>query len=293
MHPIQVKKKNVRNGQQETKGQFFRFYEIMNYPIPRLKYFFAYDRRGLSDKETLKTDFGSEFSRDTKSALFSEFLAFIEKWNWLYSQFPFVKQIFLANSLTFNALKSSSDIDLFVVTQKGRIWTARLLMSIMMFFFQIKRTPKSEFKRFCLSFFVDEDHINLESLLLSEKDVYLSYWIAHLVPLYQEQRNGVVFQKNAWISQFLPYFPKKQAIFLWNSIITGKWFFKKLIECFFGWIVWEVFERMVKKIWLPRMKRLQKKNPELHQGVVVSDWILKFHYDQRKTYSDLFFSQTP
>lgn len=186
----------------------------MNYPIPRLKYFFAYDRRGLSDKETLKTDFGSEFSRDTKSALFSEFLAFIEKWNWLYSQFPFVKQIFLANSLTFNALKSSSDIDLFVVTQKGRIWTARLLMSIMMFFFQIKRTPKSEFKRFCLSFFVDEEHVNLEPLLLFEKDVYLPYWVAHLVPLYQEQRNEVVFQKNAWISQFLPYFPRKQAIFL-------------------------------------------------------------------------------
>lgn len=289
MYQTPVKKKNVGNGQQGSRDHFFHFYEMMNYPIPRLRIFFAY-KWFLLDKNNLKTEIWSEFSRNSKSALFSEFLTFIQKWNWIYSQFPFIKQIFLANSITFNALKSSSDIDLFVVTQKGRIWTARFFMSIMMLFFQIKRNSKNEFKRFCLSFFVDEEHIDLEPLLLSEKDVYLPYWIAHLVPLYQEQRSEIVFQKNVWISHFLPYFPKRQAIFLWNSVILGKWLFKKLVERSFRGMVWEILERWIKKIWLTRMKRLQKDKPELHQGVIISDWILKFHYDQRKKYSDLFFS---
>lgn len=156
----------------------------------------------------------SGFSWSEKSEKLDEFLFFIQKWNWIYAQFPFVKQIFLANSITFNALKSTSDIDLFVVVQKERIWTARLFMSIIMAIFQIKRSKKSEYKKFCLSFFVDEEHLNLENLLLDEKDIYLPYRIAHLVPLYQEQRNDCVFKQNTWITRFLPYFPKKQVIFL-------------------------------------------------------------------------------
>lgn len=261
----------------------------MDYPIPYSRDFFAY-KPWLLNKKKLKSEFWSRFSWYYKPSLLLEFLAFIKKWNWLYLHFPFVKEIFLANSIAFNALKSTSDIDLFVVVQKGRVWTARLIMTFLMVLFNIKRTQKSEYKKFCLSFFVDEDHYDLEPLLLNEKDIYLPYWVAHLVPLYQEQITNKIFEENSWITRFLPHFPVMQTIFLWNQIITGRWIFKRLIEGILQWKLWDTFENLIKKLRFPRIIRLQKQTPELHQECIVSDSILKFHYDKRKMYSDLFFS---
>jgi len=51
-----------------------------------------------------------------------------------------------------------------------------------------------------------------------------------------------------------------------------------------------LLEKFIKLIWYPRIQTLKQKNPDLHHGVLVQDGILKFHYDKRKTYSDLFFS---
>ena len=68
------------------------------------------------------------FSWDEKGELIQDFLAFIKKWWWLYSNFPFVDQIFLANSLCFNALKARSDIDFLLLHrseefgQQGFLW---------------------------------------------------------------------------------------------------------------------------------------------------------------------------
>lgn len=107
-------------------------------------------------------------------------------------------------------------------------------MSILMWCFGIKRTKKCQFKRFCLSFFVDADHLGLEHLLLGEQDIYLPYWIAHLVPLYQRVRSERFFQVNSRIRRFLPNAPLKQAIFLGKlKVFEGKGRFRRLIECIF------------------------------------------------------------
>ena len=107
-------------------------------------------------------------------------------------------------------------------------------MSILMRCFGIKRMKKRQFKRFCLSFFVDADHLGLEHLLLGEQDIYLPYWVAHLVPLYQRERSDRLFQVNSWVRRFLPNIPLKQAIFLGKlKVFEGKGRFRRLIECIF------------------------------------------------------------
>jgi hypothetical protein len=86
--------------------------------------------------------------------------------------------------MSFNGLHADSDIDLFVVAQERRVWLARFFMTLMMWVYSIKRSGKTTRKSFCLSFFVDRNNQNLESLLLHKRDIYLPYWIAHLVPVY-------------------------------------------------------------------------------------------------------------
>lgn len=122
------KKINVENEVQETKDLSFRFYKVMDYPIPQEEDYFAYHTK----KKVRACPSSPSFSRSKKSSLMSDFLIFLKRWKFLYSNFPFVEEIFLANSMTFNALSSSSDIDLFVITQQGRIWTARFMMSLIL-----------------------------------------------------------------------------------------------------------------------------------------------------------------
>ena len=273
--------KNVKNEQHEDKT--FRFYQIMWYPIPRNKNVFAY----CFKCEVWEND--QKFSWDKSSEFLDEYLSYINKWGSLFPHFPFVKEIYLANSITFNALSSDSDIDLFVVCEKGRVWLSRLIISFLMMIFWIKRNKKNYKKRFCLSFFVDDENENLKGIMLGKKDIYLAYWVVHLVPLYSESWAVSVYEKNSWIQHYLPNITLQQNIFLWNKIFSGRWWFKKCIEFLFAWKIWNAIEHVVQKKWGCRMKKIIAKNPEAHRWTVYEKWMLKFYKDMRKYYSDLFF----
>lgn len=258
----------------------------MNYPLPLEKDFFAYHSKR---KVWLPSRF-SRFSRKEKPNLMEDFLAFLSKWKFLYRNFPFVEEIFLANSISFNALTPNSDIDLFVITKEGKIWTARLLMSLILRVFWLKRTAKREYQCFCLSFFVDRRKTDLEPLLLHERDIYLPYWIAHLTSLYQEKRSNSLFEKNAWILRFLPNFPLQQLISLGWNMLEGRGKFKTCLEFLLNGKFWDCLEKIIAYFWRKRIAHLQAENPEFHHGVIVSEGILKFHHDKREKYSELFFS---
>lgn len=259
----------------------------MNYPVPQARHLFSYKSK---DQKKATPWLSQSFSWTKKAPLMSDFLSFIKKRNRLFSNFPFVKEIYLANSISFNALHKDSDIDLFVITEKQKIWTARLIMSLLMAFFHIKRNKKTEYKRFCLSFFIDEENIDIEHLLIDEKDIYFPYRIAHLVPLYQEHKTDAFFKKNIWIHRFLPNLPPKQNIFLGNDLVEGRGIFKNIIEFLLKGKIWIGLEIVIKKIWTKRIQDIKKKSPEIHHWIIVKEGILKFHYDKRKKYSDLFFS---
>ncbi|MDR0650197.1 MAG: hypothetical protein LBG59_02025 [Candidatus Peribacteria bacterium] len=46
-----------------------------------------------------------------------DYIAEIEKYATLYKSLPFVEEIYLCNSITFNALHQDSDIDLFIIAR--------------------------------------------------------------------------------------------------------------------------------------------------------------------------------
>lgn len=147
----------------------FSFYKKLNYPLPL-------------QSET--------FSRKEKSLIMTEYLSFINQRKRIFKYIPYIEEVFLANSITFNALKKDSDIDLFIITDPHHLWTTRLATSLIMYFFNIKRSKKKIRKRFCLSFFVSSQQHSIQEILLNEQDIYLPYRIAHLVPLYQKKQKS-------------------------------------------------------------------------------------------------------
>ena len=110
---------------------YLRFYEIMNYPVPKnAEIFFQYSEaehrninKILKNLDIKNSEY--KFSRDKKSEYMDEYLQEIKKLKTTFQSIPFVQQIFLCNSISFNALDKNSDIDLFIIAEPGRIRTVK------------------------------------------------------------------------------------------------------------------------------------------------------------------------
>ena len=231
---------NSRNWSNKTTAPF-SFYEAMNYPIPDSETAFSRTQKNpLSFYEAMNypiPDSETAFSRTQKNPHLESFLQIIRQRQRIFRYIPFVETVFLANSLSFNACKENSDIDLFIITKSNHLRTARLITSLVMAIIGIKRNAKTSAKKFCLSFFISSDLKSLQSLLLNEQDIYLPYRIAHLVPLYDQNKKSdfssneqKFYQQNLRVKDYLPNRTPKQHIFLNLPIEQGSSRLKKAIE---------------------------------------------------------------
>jgi len=77
---------------------------------------------------------------------------------------PFVSAIILNGSLAIGNIKESSDIDLLIITKKGRIFTTRFFVNLIGILTGQKR-PKNEKKshagKFCFNYFTTEDYLKI------------------------------------------------------------------------------------------------------------------------------------
>ena len=117
---------------------------------------------------------------------------------------PFVRGIFICNTLARSGAKDSSDIDLFVVAADRRVWTARLFTTGLAAAFGLRPTPGNATDGICLSFYVAESALDLRALALPN-DEALPRWIADFYPLYDEVDIAEkIFAQNAWIFAAVP-----------------------------------------------------------------------------------------
>jgi hypothetical protein len=97
-----------------------------------------------------------------------------------WSYLPFVKEVYVCNSVAIGNAHSNSDIDLLIISQKNSMFLARLFwmlffyMSFQRSFFSIK------FGRICPSFWIDGDFDLIDSVS-NEVDPYISIWKKNLI----------------------------------------------------------------------------------------------------------------
>lgn len=128
-----------------------------------------------------------------------------QKFSWVFKVTPFVRGVFLANSLALGLPSEKSDIDIVVLTKPGHLWTTRAIINFWFLILGQKRRKKrrSDPQRFCLSYFVDLKKSNLNFLKL-KNDPLLIYWLATLKPLAGKPACAYFWKKNAWIKKYLP-----------------------------------------------------------------------------------------
>lgn len=208
----------------------------------------------------------------------------VARWRWIFSLCPFVKMVAVCNSLTIGDTRKNSDIDLFVIAQHGHLFTARFFLTALTSLFGVRRYGSKVKGRFCLSFYVTEEALNLSTIALRDStgeifDPYLAFWLFYLEPVSgsYEVYEQLLESNQTWLSSYFHeralrkrYFRPRRGVILWAHRFLEWALGSASVECFCRNQQWS---RALKKYHHLTDKR----------GTVISDSMLKFHdHDARE-----------
>ncbi len=204
---------------------------------------------------------------------------------------PFVKAVFATNTLSYNNTRKESDIDLFVITQESKLWSARFFFVGMLKFLGMRpgQLGTNE-NKMCLNFFLSERSLNISDVALKNRrgqivDVHLASLVAMMVPIYDPQNIFPEFLvNNEWVRDFFynfygyePQYDRKTHPTWWTHA------FKNIFERIFGFSFLEKKTRDFQLKIMPQNLKLAALEPQ--SNVVINDNMLKFHLlDRRKEY---------
>jgi hypothetical protein len=210
----------------------------------------------------------------------------VAKW---FSYLPFVKLVALSNLIGRHNMRDESDIDIFVITGKNRLWLSRFFCAGLMKVLNMRPTEKNKKDKICLSFYVDSDHLDLSDLSLENgDDWYFYYWLAGLYPLYDEGSFYLrLMQNNQWLKNYLPNID----FFISNQSYSPALKFRSKTPFIFKGIhkILNLMEKKLQKFQLKIMPRALKEKINVNSQVVIKDGILKLYLnDRRQEFKEVF-----
>ncbi len=117
---------------------------------------------------------------------------------------PWIKLVGISGGLAVDNSEKKDDIDLFLITDKNRLWLARILAIAIFDFLGVRRKvnmkPKQAIGKFCLNTILDEDHLEQ-----SFKDLYTAHEVLQMKLLWT--RGGIYtkfLSDNDWAFEYLP-----------------------------------------------------------------------------------------
>jgi len=198
---------------------------------------------------------------------------------------PFVRMVAVCNTLAMNNPTAESDIDLFIVAKSGRLFLARTLVTFLMGVLGVRRHGSKVAGRFCLSFYVTDDSLNLEGVKKDADDIYLPFWLHTLKPVYGVETWEKLLIENQWIRKYFPrtvekveFWPERR-ILKWSAAVKEKIWNGKMGNRVEAWLADKQYKRY--------QRNLKKFGSEA--SVIVSEKMLKFHnLDRRREFSEKF-----
>lgn len=212
--------------------------------------------------------------KDSPSDYELELIRKTQKYSKYISWIPWLQMLAVCNSLSMYATKEKwSDIDIFIITSKNRLWSVRIIITLIFQLLWVRRYGNKIKERFCLSFFIDETAMDFSSFSI-ENDVYLYYWTYYLKPIVNKNDIYNKFIKTntkLWINIDTLHKDNLKYLVYNKPSITPMLFLWK-IETF----LWDILETICKNIFLPKTLAHKKKlwDP---WGLIIDDHILKFH----------------
>ena len=252
------------------------YFDLFNYPLTMEEVFlylpaksdyneFGYAIRGLVidrmiyqfDKfYTLKNDYFLVDSRLKGNVKAAELISIAKRVSKLMIRFPYVRGIAISGSLSKNFADEKSDIDLFIITAKNRLWIARTLMHC----FKKLTFLVNKQHYFCMNYYIDE-----QELQIREKNTYTAIEVATLMPLHGDAVFEQFYLANAWTREYLP----NKCLRLTTAEVEKRSLLKKFIEVLFNNGLGSVLDTLLMNITASRwLKKKQAKKLNMH-GIVM------------------------
>jgi len=106
---------------------------------------------------------------------------------------PFIRSVAITGSLAMGASEPGADVDLFIITARGRLWLARAAT------IAIGRLARLRGIRLCPNYLLSET-----SLTLPERDTFTAHELAQMVPISGFELHRHLLEANGWYRRHLP-----------------------------------------------------------------------------------------
>jgi len=204
----------------------------------------------------------------------------------IISILPFVKNISIINSLSYNNSRDDSDIDLLIVAKKNRLWTARAFTILTLEILGQNKNTWYQANKFCLGFAFDETRLDLSKIRYRD-DIDFIYWLANLDPIFDRGIYKDLILQNQWLKEELPNWEEKRIKMQISPMLRSESDRKrrtnlKMIERLLGGKFGDGIENWFSKIQINRIRK-DPKNKRKDASVIADSNMMKLHpYDKRK-----------
>lgn len=230
-------------------------------------FYFLPGRRGIIDIR--KERYAISFGKIKKARLIGGLLRFV----------PGLRMLAVCSNVAYFNASADADIDFFIITADGRIWTVRFWATLLMKILAQRPTKKKMKNKICLSYFVTNNYLSLEHTQVCAQDFHLIYLLSEYLPIYSENKIWQEFcSTNVWLLHFLPNFHFKKTekhiiIKSANSLIKK---FLALILFMPPDSFYEKLQKIIMPIQLKQAATLEDKS------VIINNQMLKLHLNDRR-----------
>lgn len=184
---------------------------------------------------------------------------------------PFIEAAAITGSVSMGNAKEKSDIDILCIVQKGRIWTARILLLFLTELFGTRREQKNLLDKMCFNCFVTKN------TLFPMRTIASAHMLARANPLFGNETHEVFFAHNAWMEEYfsrpslVPLLPLSRILRAISA--TAAWPLSGTIG--------DALEHMLAQWQIRRVRRKIKKGGDA-SGLIFSEDAVTLYYPDIK-----------
>ncbi len=184
----------------------------------------------------------------------------------LLKSIPTIQLVGITGALAMENAHRDDDIDFYIVTRAGALWTTRFFATTLLALFGLRRKPGDTTfcNKICLNMYVDEERLSVPK---RERDLFAAHEVLQMKLLWE--RNGTYqrfLHANKWVKYFLPN--------AWGGkcqMINDKWSIKNSKNKFSIWhLAFSIAEPLTH--WFQKWFMKNRMTSE-----VVSPTLIRFH----------------
>ena len=185
---------------------------------------------------------------------------------------PYVRMVALAGSVAINCARPESDIDIFITGARRRIWTTRILVTLITHLTGERRYGAHIANKICLN------HYTTENMSSELHNIPLAHIYAQILLYWKDAHTNIPPANNSWIRHILPNAHGMRSYVHARPANTLGLAGKKIVEKLLDYTIGPALEYTVKQYQTRRIqKNLGDTKPDQLE-LVLSDQELRFHY---------------